>query len=96
MLGPSGYSLTCDVTGDENLSSTRTYQWTMDNGTTQTQVGTNSNSLSFSSLSLSDAGQYTCSVTVSSLYLDGNAIASSVTSWIVIFHSKLVVAISRH
>ena len=77
MLGQSGYSLTCDVTGDENLSSTRTYQWNMDNGNSQTQVGTNSNSLFFSSLSLSDAGRYTCSVTVSSPYLNSNVMSSN-------------------
>ena len=89
MLGQSGYSLTCDVTGDENLSSTRTYQWTRDNGNTQTQVGTNSNSLSFSSLSLSDAGRYTCSVTVSSPYLNTSVMALSSSSEDVMFESKL-------
>ena len=91
MLGQSGYSLTCDVTGDENLNPTITYQWTMDNGNSQTQVGTNSNSLSFSPLSLSNAGRYTCSVTVSSLYLDGNVVVSSsnINSEVVMLESKL-------
>ena len=90
MLGQSGYSLTCDVTGDENLNPTRTYQWTRDNGNTQTQVaGTNSNSLSFSFLSLSNAGRYTCSVTVSSPYLNGNVLVSSSNSEDVMFESKL-------
>ena len=89
MLGQSGYSLTCEVTGDENLNPTITYQWTRDNGNTQTQVGTNSNSLSFSSLSLSDAGQYTCSVTVSSLYLNNNVVVSSSNSEVVMLESKL-------
>ena len=88
MLGQSGYSLTCNVTGDENLSSTRTYQWTRDNGT-MTQVGTNSNSLSFSSLGLSDAGRYTCSVTVSSPYLNSNVVVSSSNSEVVMLESKL-------
>ena len=88
MLGQSGYSLTCDVTGDENLSSTRTYQWTRDNGT-MTQVGTNSKTLSFSSLSLSNAGRYTCNVTVSSLYLNSNVMALSSSSEDVMLESKL-------
>ena len=88
MLGQSGYSLTCDVTGDENLSSTRTYQWTRDNET-MAPVGTNSNSLSFSSLSLSYAGRYTCSVTVSSPYLNSNVMALSSSSEDVMFESKL-------
>ena len=88
MLGQSGYSLTCDVTGDENLNPTITYQWTQTNGT-MTQVGTNSNSLFFSSLSLSDAGRYTCSVTVSSLYLNSNVMALSSNSEVVMLESKL-------
>ena len=70
-LGQSGYSLTCDVTGAENLNSSITYQWTKDNGTqTQIQVGGDPRVLSFSPLRLSDAGQYTCQVTVSSPYQD--------------------------
>ena len=88
MLGQSGYSLTCDVTGDENLSSIRTYHWTRDNGA-MSQVGTNSNTLSFSSLSLSDAGRYTCNVTVSSPYLNNNVMALSSNSEDVVFESKL-------
>ena len=75
MLGQTGYTLTCAVTGAENLSPTITYQWTKDNGATQTQVGTNSNTLSFSPLSLSDAGRYTCTVTVSSPYLSGDLVS---------------------
>ena len=62
------YSLTCDVTGAENLSPSITYQWTKNNGN---QIGTNEN-FSFSSLRLSDAGQYTCRATVSSPYLSGD------------------------
>ena len=89
MLGQSGYSLTCDVTGDENLNPTRTYQWTRDNGNTLTQIETNSNTLSFSPLSLSNAGRYTCSVTVSSPYLNGNVLVSSSNSEDVMLESKL-------
>ena len=67
MLGQS-YSLTCDVTGAENLSPSITYQWTKNNGT---QVGTDG-VLSFSPLRLSDAGRYTCQPTVSSPSLSGD------------------------
>ena len=77
VLGQTGYTLTCAVIGDENLSPTITYQWTRDNGATQTQVGTNSNTLSFSPLSLSDAGRYTCDVTVSSPYITNIIMAAS-------------------
>ena len=64
-MGQSDYSLICNVIGAEN--PTVTYQWTKNNGTQiQIQVGANSNTLSFSSLRLSDAGLYTCQATVSS------------------------------
>ena len=90
MLRQTGYTLTCAVTGAGILSPTITYQWTRDNGTTQTQVGTNSNTLSFSLLSLSDAGRYTCGVTVSSPYLNSDIMAASIpgTSPSVTFQSK--------
>ena len=70
-LGQNGYSLTCGVSGAGNLSPTITYRWTRDNGT-QTQVGTNSNTLSFSPLRLTDVGRYTCEVTISSLFLNSD------------------------
>ena len=71
MLGQNGYSLTCVVNGAENLNAV--YQWTKNNGTqTQIQVGADPAVLSFSSLKLSNAGQYTCNVTVSSLHLNND------------------------
>ena len=73
-LGQSGYSLTCGVTGAENLSPSITYQWTKNNGThTQLRVGTD-RVLSFSPLRLSDAGRYTCQANVSSPYLNNDII----------------------
>ena len=73
MLGQNGYSLTCGVNGAENLNPIITYQWIKNNGTqSQIQVGGNLKVLSFSPLSLSDAGQYTCQATVSSPYLIDN------------------------
>ena len=60
------YSLTCTVTGADRLNPTITYKWFKDN----TMVsGETQSTLSFSSLSLSDAGQYRCDVTVSSTLL---------------------------
>ena len=61
------HSLTCTVTGADRLNPTISYQWfnkdnTMVSGETQSAI-------SFSSLSLSDAGQYRCDVTVSSTLL---------------------------
>ena len=67
------YLLTCSVSGAENLSPTITYRWTKNNGT-QTQVGTNSNTLFFTPLGLSDAASYGCEVTISSSYLSGNIV----------------------
>ena len=60
MLGQSSYSLICGVAANSSI----TYQWTKNNGTHQTQVGTD-RVLSFSPLTLSDAGWYTCQATVS-------------------------------
>ena len=73
MLGQSDYSLTCGVTGAENLDPSITYQWTKNNGTlTQIQVGADPRVLSFSSLRFADAGRYTCQATVSSPYLNND------------------------
>ena len=68
MLGQS-YSLICGVTRAENLDSSIAYQWTKNNGT-QTQVPSGAETLSFSILRFSDAGQYTCQATVSSPHLN--------------------------
>ena len=64
------YLLNCNVTVVVSLlNPTMTYQWTKDNGT-QTQVGTNSNTLLFTSFRLSDAGRYKCEVTITSVSLN--------------------------
>jgi hypothetical protein len=63
VLGQSGYSLTCDVTVTKTANPSIAYQWTKNSGTQTIQVGT-ARVLSFSPLSLSDAGQYTCQATV--------------------------------
>ena len=60
------YSLNCTVTGADRLNPMIAYQWFK--GTTVVVDGRQS-TLTFSSLSLSDAGQYKCRVTVSSTLL---------------------------
>ena len=60
------YSFTCTVTGADRLDPTIAYQWFKDNTVVS---GETQSTLSFSSLSLSDAGQYRCDVTVSSTLL---------------------------
>ena len=63
------YQLTCNAAGSENLNPTTTYRWTRNSGSGQTQVGANSNILSFTPLRLADAASYVCGVTISSNYL---------------------------
>ena len=69
------YQLTCSVSGAENLNSTTTYRWTRNSGSGQTQVGANSNTLSFTPLRLADAASYVCGVTVTSRYLTSDITA---------------------
>ena len=89
IIGES-YSLTCGVAGAENLNSTISYQWTKNTGTTQTQVGINSNILSFSPLRLSDAANYTCRVVIDSSFLSSSI--SSMTTYDVEIESELIMA----
>lgn len=64
MLGESGYTLTCKVIVANHLCpSTISYQW-IKNNSIITQLETPPNSLSFSPLRLSDAGQYACQATI--------------------------------
>ena len=68
------YQLTCSVSGAENLNPTITYQWMKNSGSGHTQLETNSNTLSFTRLQLSDAASYVCTVTVTSSYLTGDIV----------------------
>ena len=71
-----GYTLSCIVTGDEKLNSTVTYQWMKYNDTAMHSM-TNSGNLSFSPLSLSNSGNYSCNVVINSRYLSQAITASS-------------------
>ena len=65
----SMYSLTCTVTGAEKLTgSTIAYQWFKDGVMVSGQT---METFSFTSLSFSDAGHYTCQATVMSNLLSG-------------------------
>ena len=63
------YSLTCTVTGAERLTgSTITYQWFKDGVVVSDQT---METLSFTPLTFSDAGGYTCEATIMSSLLSG-------------------------
>ena len=71
LIGGQGFSLSCVVSGAENLNPIITYNWIKDNGT-QIVVDSHGSVLSLPSLRLSDAGQYSCQVIVNSPYLRDN------------------------
>ena len=71
-IAGESYQLTCSISGAENLNPTVNYRWTKNSGSGQTQVGTNSNTLSFTPLRLSNAGSFVCEVTIASNYLTGD------------------------
>ena len=59
------YSLMCTVTGADSLNATINYKWLKG----PTPAGTDSPTLTFDPLVLSDAAQYSCEVTVTSPFL---------------------------
>ena len=70
------YSLMCSVTGAVSINPTINYQW-FKTAPRRIEVGTNSPILTFDTLVLSDAGQYSCEVTVSSSLLSQAATVGS-------------------
>ena len=77
-IGGQGFSLSCVVSGAENLNPAISYNWIKDNGT-RILVDSHGSVLSFPSLRLSDAGQYSCQAIVNSPYLrdDLNVISTT-------------------
>ena len=74
-MAGSMYSLNCTVTGAEGLTdSTTNYQWYKNGEVVSDQTV---ETLSFTSLSFSDAGGYTCQATVMSNLLSGPITMSS-------------------
>ncbi len=69
-VGPKAgqsFSLTCSLTGGASLQPTLSYQWTREGGSLMTSTAT----LNFDTLYLSDAGQYSCQVILTSSQLEG-------------------------
>ena len=87
VVGQTGTTLSCDVSGADNLRPMITYQWSKDHEPLQ---GGESRVLTLSPLRLSHAGNYTCNATVSSTLLDENISASS--HQIVTIQSELIVS----
>ena len=65
LVGQTGTTLTCDAIGADNLQPVLTYHWTKDNVTSD-----RSEILTLSPVRLSHAGVYTCSINVSSTFLN--------------------------
>ncbi len=82
MAGQS-YSLTCTMTGAESLSPTISYQW-LEGSSPRVMLDTTSADLTFDPLNLSDAGQYSCDVIVSSPSVTSDLTASSVVENLII------------
>ena len=80
------YSFMCTVTGADSLNPTINYQW-FKTTPSRTQVGTNSPTLTFDPLDLSDTGHYNCEVTVSSNQLSQNVLITS-SNYEIMFSSK--------
>ena len=89
MMGQTDKTLTCDVSGADNLDPTITYRWTR-NGDPVTVPDSSSNTFSFSPLGLSQAGVYTCRVTVSSSLLNQNSNADAVNMQTVTIQGWLI------
>ena len=84
MIGLS-HSLICNVSGTDNLNPNITYLWTKNSS--QFLANSSVGALSFPSLQLSDAGEYTCRITVRSPYLHDEITAT--TSYSLILERKL-------
>ena len=75
-LGQTGFSLTCDVFGTDNLNPTLTYEWQRNGNVVSNQ---RERTLSLSPLSDSHVGEYVCTVTVDSALLSSAEMETSGT-----------------
>ena len=87
MVGQTGNTLICDVSGAERLSPTITYQWTR-NG--EIVPDSNSSTLTLPTVTLSSAGNYSCRATVGSALLTNDFEASAGTPQRVEIQSEFV------
>ena len=67
------YNLTCNVFGADRLNPVITYQWRKSGDSSR--IGTNSSTLLFAPVRVSNMGNYSCTVTVASNYLLRNITA---------------------
>ena len=88
MVGQTGNTLICVVSGGDMLIPTLTYQWTRNDETTPIPVGSNTKTLTLSPLRFSNAGVYNCSVTVSSNLFINDIMVSSDNTQRVTIQSK--------
>lgn len=65
------YTLVCIISGADKLNATMFYRWMKGDGV-HVAARTSSKTLYFGSVSLSDAGQYSCQVSVVSNYIETN------------------------
>ena len=77
------FTLTCNVDDTSNIMPEITFEWTHFNGIDSVTVGTNSSRLFFSSLKLSEAGEYMCQINVRSSLLSSDLIIMSMFPYIV-------------
>ena len=75
-LGQTGFSLTCDVSGTNNLNPTLTYEWQRNGSVLSNQ---RERTLSLSPLSDSTVGEFVCKVTVDSTLLNSVEMRTSGT-----------------
>lgn len=80
----SNHTLLCVIEGLNDLIPANIYQWTHFNGNECQVVGGNSQILFFPYLRLSDAGEYTCTVNISSLLLNSDIDTQSTTHKVLI------------
>lgn len=71
------YNLKCEINGAENLNPTFSFHWIKNNGT-ESPVKVNISTIFFPVFKLSDTGNFTCKVNVSSDYLDNVITANDV------------------
>ena len=82
------YSLICTVTGAEDFPvSTITYQWFKNGGVV---LGQTMDTLSFTSLTFSNAGRYTCEANVTYVAIFSPSNATSVNSVDVVLTCKIL------
>ena len=62
---------------EHNLDVLVTYRWTKEDGSQIVQLQSNPHTLSFGPLRLTDAGNYTCRVTINSDHFSRDVIATS-------------------